>query len=30
VIAEVGKLKLDKPQSSRVSISYPIHFAPNR
>ncbi len=30
VIDEVGKLKLDKPQASRVSISYPIHFAPNK
>jgi hypothetical protein len=30
VIEEIGKLKLDKPQSARVSISYPIHFAPDR
>lgn len=30
VIDEVGKLKLEKPQASRVSISYPIHFAPNK
>jgi len=30
VVDEVGKLKLDKPQASRVSISYPIHFAPNK
>ena len=30
VIDEVGKLKLDKPQGSRVAISYPIHFAPTR
>lgn len=30
VIDEVSKLKLEKPQSSRVSISYPIHFAPNK
>jgi hypothetical protein len=29
VIEQVSKLKLDKPQSSRVSISYPIRFAPN-
>lgn len=29
VIDELGKLKLDKPQSARVSITYPIHFAPN-
>lgn len=29
VVDEVGKLKLDKPQASRVSISYPIRFAPN-
>lgn len=29
VIAEVGKLKLDKPQGSRVSINYPIHFSPS-
>ncbi|HEX2684988.1 MAG TPA: AgmX/PglI C-terminal domain-containing protein [Kofleriaceae bacterium] len=28
VIDEVAKLKLEKPQGSRVSISYPIHFAP--
>lgn len=30
VLDEVGKLKLEKPQGSRVSISYPIHFAPNQ
>jgi len=30
VIDEVSKLKLEKPQASRVSISYPIHFAPNK
>jgi len=30
VIDEVGKLTLEKPQASRVSISYPIHFAPNK
>jgi hypothetical protein len=30
VIAEVGKLKLAKPQATRLSISYPIHFAPNQ
>jgi hypothetical protein len=29
VLDEVAKLKLEKPQGSRVSISYPIHFAPN-
>jgi hypothetical protein len=29
VIDEVSKLKLEKPQGSRVSISYPIRFAPN-
>jgi hypothetical protein len=29
VIDEVAKLKLEKPQGSRVSINYPIHFAPN-
>ena len=29
VIDEVGKLKLEKPQGSRVAINYPIHFAPN-
>ena len=28
VIDELAKLKLEKPQSARVSISYPIHFAP--
>jgi hypothetical protein len=30
VLGEVGKLKLEKPQGSRVSISYPIRFAPNQ
>jgi hypothetical protein len=30
VIAEVGKLKLEKPQAARVSISYPIHFEPRK
>jgi hypothetical protein len=30
VIDEVGKLKLEKPQSTRLSISYPIHFAPTK
>jgi len=30
VLDEVGKHKLEKPQGSRVSISYPIHFAPNK
>ena len=29
VIDELGKLKLAKPQATRLSISYPIHFAPN-
>jgi hypothetical protein len=29
VVDEIGKLKLDKPQATRLSISYPIHFAPN-
>lgn len=29
VIDEVGKLKLARPQATRLSISYPIHFAPN-
>jgi len=29
VIGEVGKLKLDKPQAARVSINYPIRFAPS-
>ena len=29
VIDTVGKLKLAKPQATRLSISYPIHFAPN-
>jgi hypothetical protein len=29
VVNEVAKLKLEKPQASRVSISYPIRFAPN-
>jgi hypothetical protein len=28
VVDEVAKLKLEKPQGSRVSISYPIRFAP--
>jgi hypothetical protein len=28
VIGEIAKLKLDKPQGSRVSINYPIRFAP--
>lgn len=30
VLDEIGKLKLEKPQSARVSINYPIHFAPNQ
>jgi hypothetical protein len=30
VVDEVGKLKLEKPQAARVSISYPIRFAPNK
>ena len=29
VIDEVGKLKLEKPQAARVSISYPLRFAPS-
>jgi hypothetical protein len=29
VIAEVGKLKLEKPPASRVSINYPIRFSSN-
>jgi hypothetical protein len=29
VVDEVGKLKLEKPQASRVSVSYPLHFAPS-
>lgn len=29
VVNEVGKLKLEKPQASRVAVSYPIHFAPS-
>ncbi|HEX3476492.1 MAG TPA: AgmX/PglI C-terminal domain-containing protein [Kofleriaceae bacterium] len=29
VIDAVGKLKLARPQATRLSISYPIHFAPN-
>ena len=29
VIDAVGKLKLAQPQATRLSISYPIHFAPN-
>ncbi|HET7499800.1 MAG TPA: AgmX/PglI C-terminal domain-containing protein [Kofleriaceae bacterium] len=29
VLEEVGKLKLEKPQASRVSISYPIRFEPS-
>jgi len=29
VIDEVGKLKLEKPQAARVSITYPIRFAPS-
>ena len=29
VIEEVAKLKLARPQATRLSISYPIHFAPN-
>ena len=28
IIDEVGKLKLDKPTKSAVSIPYPIRFAP--
>jgi hypothetical protein len=31
VIGEVGKLKLEKPQSTRISVSdYPINFAPTK
>lgn len=30
ILEEVGKLKLEKPPSARVSISYPIRFAPNK
>jgi hypothetical protein len=30
VVEELGKLKLAKPQATRVSVSYPIHFAPNQ
>jgi hypothetical protein len=30
VVEAVGKLKLARPQASRVAISYPIRFAPNR
>jgi len=29
VIDAVGKLKLARPQATRLAISYPIHFAPN-
>lgn len=30
VIGEVGKLKLEKPQSTRVAVSgYPLNFAPS-
>jgi hypothetical protein len=29
VIEAVGKLKLARPQATRLAISYPIHFAPN-
>src|SRR5262249_60478200 len=29
VIEEVGKLKLAKPQATRLPLSDPIHFAPN-
>jgi len=29
ILDEVGKLKLDKPTKSAVSIPYPIRFAPN-
>ena len=28
IIDEVGKLKLDKPTKSAVSIPYPLHFSP--
>jgi len=30
VVDAVGKLKLARPQATRLSISYPIHFAPNQ
>jgi hypothetical protein len=29
VVDEVGKLKLEKPQATRLSISYPIQFTPS-
>ena len=29
VLDEIAKLKLEKPQSARVSVRYPIRFAPN-
>ena len=29
VLDEIGKLKLEKPQASRVSISYPLRFTPS-
>jgi len=31
VITEVSKLKLQKPQSTRIAVSsYPIHFEPTK
>jgi len=29
VVDAIGKLKLARPQATRLSISYPIHFTPN-
>jgi hypothetical protein len=29
IVNEVGKLKLDKPTSARVTINYPFRFMPN-
>jgi hypothetical protein len=30
VLAEVGKLKLSKPQRTKVLINYPLQFQPNQ
>lgn len=30
VLAEVGKLKLEKPQRTSVEVSYPINFQPTK
>ena len=30
VVAEVGKLKLEQPQKTAVSVEYPIRFQPNK